>query len=149
MSTVVWLSICEEVIGLSIDRDYFKDRTEWDGSYPYPPEFKHMEDLSGLEAAPGVLLKPFWGQSLLASYVTFAPNSVAPLHQHEQEQLSLVLQGRLFFTVGDRSQWMEVGDVVSIPGGVPHAAEAGPEGAVAVDMFSPPREGFKRDPEAK
>ena len=55
---MVWLSICEEVIGLSIDRNYFKDRTEWDGTYPYPPEFKHMEDLSGLEAAPGVLLKP-------------------------------------------------------------------------------------------
>ena len=83
-----------------------------------------MEDLSGLEAAPGVLLKPFWGQRLMASYVTFAPNSVAPLHQHEQEQLSLVLKGRLFFTVGDQSRWMEEGDVVSIPGGVPHVATA-------------------------
>ncbi len=134
---------------MTIDRSYFKDHTVWDGTYPYPPEFKHMPDLAGLEAAPGVLLRPFWGERLMASYVTFAPDSIAPLHQHDQEQLSLVLKGRLFFTVGDQSQWMDVGDVVSIPPGVPHSATAGPDGALAVDMFSPPREGFQRASDSK
>jgi len=30
-----------------------------------------------------------------------------------------------------------------VPGGVPHAAKAGPGGAVALDAFSPPREEYK------
>ena len=33
--------------------------------------------------------------------------------------------------------------MVFVPGGVPHAAKAGPGGAVALEAFSPPREEFK------
>lgn len=126
-----------------INRDYFNDQVQWDGSHLYPPEFQHMPHLPGLEAAPGVMLRPFWGHALMASYVTFAPDALAPLHQHAQEQLSLVISGRLYFTVGETSQWIEPGGIVSIPPHVPHAAQAGAEGAVAIDMFSPPRDGFR------
>lgn len=126
-----------------INRDYFKDGVTWDGVQAYPPEFRHMPDLDGFEAAPGLTLRPFWGQGLMASYVTFGPKTVAPMHQHPQEQLSLVISGRLLFTVGQETRWIEAGDVVSIPPGVPHGAEAGQEGAVAIDMFSPPRDGFR------
>ncbi len=126
-----------------INRDYFKDQVEWDGSQAYAPEFRHMPDLDGFEAAPGVVLRPQWGENLMASYVTFAPEAEAPLHQHGQEQFSVVLSGSLYFTVGNQSQWMSPGDVVTIPAGVPHAAVAGKEGAVAIDMFTPPRDGFR------
>ncbi len=126
-----------------VNRDYFKEQVEWDGTAAYEPKFQHMADLDGFEASPGLVLRPFWGQGLMASYVTFAPGAVAPVHQHPQEQMSLVISGRLYFTIGSHAQWIEVGDVVSIPPSVPHAAEAGEEGAVAVDMFSPPRDGFR------
>ncbi len=128
---------------MAINRDYFKDQVEWDGTSAYPPEFQHMPDLAGFEAAPGLTLRPFWGQGLMASYVTFDPGAVAPAHQHPQEQMSVVLYGSLYFTVGTESRWIEAGDIVSIPPHVPHAAQAGDEGALCIDMFSPPRDGFR------
>lgn len=126
-----------------INRDYFKDEVHWDGHSAYPPEFGHMPTIEGFDAAPGLTLRPFWGKNLMASYVTFAAGTVAPFHQHPQEQLSLVLSGRLECTVGQETRWMEAGDMVSIPPNVPHMARTGDEGAVAVDMFSPPRDGFR------
>lgn len=125
-----------------VNRDYFKDQVSWDGLFDYPPQFQTMAALAGFEAAPGVTLRPFWGKNLMASYVTFSRGAAAPRHQHPQEQMSLVLSGALLFTVGDVTQWIRAGDVVSIPANVPHAATASEEGAVAVDMFSPPRDGF-------
>lgn len=131
-----------------INRDYFKDGVTWDGRQSYVPEFQHMPDLAGFEAAPGVMLRPFWGAAQMASYVTFSPQAVAPLHQHPQEQFSVVLKGRLFFTVGRESRWLEAGDIVSIPPNVPHEARTDETGAVALDLFSPPREGFRELMEA-
>lgn len=123
--------------------DYFNDNVQWDGTSVYPPEFRRMPDLPGFEASPGLILRPFWGQNEMASYVTFAPGAIAPMHQHPQEQLSFVISGRMYFTVGRESRWMEAGDIVSIPPNVPHAAQGGDEGCVAIDMFSPPRDGFR------
>lgn len=126
-----------------VDRNYFKDDVQWDGTAAYNPQFKHMPDLPGFGAAEGLTLRPFWGKNVMASYATFDPGTVAPTHQHDQEQLTLVITGRLKFTVGNQTQWIGAGDVVSIPPMVPHSARAGDEGATAVDMFSPPREGFR------
>ena len=126
-----------------INRDYFKDNVEWDGTALYPPEFRHMPDLDGFEAAPGLILRPFWGKGLMASYVTFGPDAEAPMHQHPQEQMSVVISGRLYFTVGHESRWLEAGDIVSIPPNVPHMAVAASDGCVAMDVFSPPRDGFR------
>lgn len=123
--------------------EYFNANIQWDGSAEYPPDFRYMPDLPGIEAAAGLMLRPFWGKNAMASYVTFAPRAIAPIHQHVQEQLSFVISGRLYFTVGRQSRWMEAGDIVSIPSNVPHAAQAGDEGCVAIDMFNPPRDGFR------
>lgn len=125
------------------NHDYFKDNIQWDGTSEYPPEFRHMPEMPGIEASPGLTLRPFWGKNVMASYVAFEPGAVAPIHQHPQEQLSIVISGRLYFTVGTESRWMEPGDIVSIPPNVPHAAQAGEEGCVGIDMFNPPRDGFR------
>ena len=125
-----------------INRDYFKP-IEWDGTYEYPPGFEHMETAPGFEPAPGVTIRPFFGKRLMMTHVTFTPVAEAPMHQHPQEQLTYVLSGRLQFTVGDTTRWLEPGDILSIPANVPHGAVAGDEGCIEVDMFSPIREGFR------
>lgn len=122
---------------------YFGTQVDWDGRVDYDPEFRHMPDIGGLDAAPGLVLRPFQGRNLMASYATFGPGVQAPLHQHVQEQLTVVISGSLEFTVGNKTRWMRPGDIVSIPPMVPHAAKGGEGGAVAIDMFSPPRDGFQ------
>lgn len=128
---------------LGINKDYFKGEVSWDGTSDYMPSFEHMPHLPSLEAAPGVVLRPLFGKGLMLSYVEFAPNAVAPLHQHPQEQISYVIQGQLEFQVGNEKQVIGPGDAVTIPANVPHSAVALSDGCLCFDAFSPPREAFK------
>lgn len=128
---------------MSINKAYFKDAVVWDGTSDYAPTFEHMPKRASLEAAEGVVLHPLFGKQLMLSYVTFAPNSVAPVHQHPQEQMTVVLQGQVEFEVGHEKKLIGPGDAVTIPSNVPHGAVAGSTGCICIDAFSPPREAFK------
>ena len=52
----------------------------------------------------------------------------------------LCIRGQLTFTVGDETRTLGPGGTWYIPSGVPHRADAGPHGAIAVDVFSPIRD---------
>ena len=60
------------------------------------------------------------------------------------EQLGIILKGRLTFTIGGETRELGPGDTYEIPANVPHEAKAGPEGAVAIDVFSPVRADWDR-----
>ena len=63
-----------------------------------------------------------------------------PLHVHEHEdELFYVLEGEHVFRVGDEERLLGPGGTWRILGGVPHTAQAGPDGAVVVDTFAPVR----------
>jgi quercetin dioxygenase-like cupin family protein len=49
---------------------------------------------------------------------------IVPWHAHETEQMTSVLQGALRFQVGDDEVTVREGEVLHIPPGVPHQAEA-------------------------
>ncbi|MGH3131462.1 MAG: cupin domain-containing protein, partial [Gaiellaceae bacterium] len=55
------------------------------------------------------------------------------------EQAGLVVAGTVTFTVAGEARDLGPGGTWLIPGGAPHAVEAGPSGAVVIDVFSPPR----------
>ena len=62
-------------------------------------------------------------------------------HSHENEQISIVLSGRLRFTLeGGVTHDVSAGMTIVLPGGVPHAAEAIDDVHV-LDLFSPPSAG--------
>ena len=68
-----------------------------------------------------------------------------PIHAHENEQFAVLLSGRLRLTVADgaggatRDVVLEAGDVLHLPGNVPHGATA-LEDCRILDIFSPPSE---------
>lgn len=62
-----------------------------------------------------------------------------PMHAHESEQMTYVLQGVLKFLVGGDEITVREGEVLRIPSGVPHQAEA-LEDTFELDVFSPPRQ---------
>jgi quercetin dioxygenase-like cupin family protein len=67
---------------------------------------------------------------------------VVPRHQHENEQITYVLDGMLRFWLGeDESEVIDVGpgQVLTLPSMVWHKAEA-LEDTLDVDVFSPPRQ---------
>lgn len=62
-----------------------------------------------------------------------------PLHVHESEQMTYVLQGSLRVVVGGEEVIVREGEVLHIPSGIPHQAEA-LEDTFELDVFSPVRQ---------
>jgi quercetin dioxygenase-like cupin family protein len=103
----------------------------------------NLENIAPRVLAPGVTAKIASGERMMLSLVTFAPDAVVPTHSHPHEQMGFLVSGTLEFTIADETRMLSGSGMVFVPGGVPHAAKAGPGGAVALEAFSPPREEFR------
>jgi len=79
------------------------------------------------------------GDRMMLAHVYLKKGCVVPRHQHENEQITYVLEGALRFTLGDGEVVdVRAGDVLCIPPNLPHQAEA-LEDTLDVDVFDPPR----------
>ncbi len=76
---------------------------------------------------------------LVQSYVK--RGCLVPRHAHESEQMTYVLQGALKFSVDGEEITVREGDVLHIPAGVWHQAEA-LDDTFELDVFTPPREAW-------
>ena len=103
----------------------------------------HMDDLASYEIAAGLFFRPVFASNISLNFVTFPPHSGFPSHVHPEEQVSIVREGSMEITIGDRSQWVRPGDVIVFPPNVPHAGRTADEGCRLIDAFSPPRTGIK------
>jgi quercetin dioxygenase-like cupin family protein len=61
-----------------------------------------------------------------------------PLHNHESEQISYVVRGRLRFKINGEEYIIKDNELVIIPSNVPHEVWA-EEDTFDIDIFSPPR----------
>jgi quercetin dioxygenase-like cupin family protein len=64
---------------------------------------------------------------------------VVPLHAHESEQMTYILQGALRFLVGGEEITVREGEVLHIPSRIEHQAEA-LDDTFSLDLFSPIRQ---------
>jgi quercetin dioxygenase-like cupin family protein len=99
--------------------------------------------MNGRELAPGVTARIVSGEKIMFSLVTLAPDAVVPRHSHPHEQMGMVMSGTLTLTVAGETRTLSGSEIYLVPGGDPHEAAAGPEGAVALEAFSPPREEYR------
>jgi quercetin dioxygenase-like cupin family protein len=82
------------------------------------------------------------GDGIMLAHVYLKKGAVVPLHTHENEQITYVLDGALKFWTGEgdeREQIVRAGEVLHIPSNVPHKAEA-LEDTLDLDVFNPPRQ---------
>ena len=70
--------------------------------------------------------------------------ALIPMHSHESEQMTYILQGALRFRVGDEEVVVREGEVLHIPAHVSHQAEA-LEDTFELDVFSPVRADWLRE----
>ena len=81
------------------------------------------------------------GDRMMLAHVYLKKGCVVPRHQHDNEQLTYVLEGALHFWIGEdesKEVVIRAGEVLVIPSWVWHKAEA-LEDTLDVDVFSPPR----------
>jgi quercetin dioxygenase-like cupin family protein len=76
-------------------------------------------------------------KSMLARLILRA-GCIVPLHSHENEQITYILEGALKFSLPHGEVIVRAGEILVIPGNVPHSAEA-LEDTVDLDVFCPPR----------
>jgi quercetin dioxygenase-like cupin family protein len=92
----------------------------------------------------GAVARAVHGERITFAVVDLEPNLVVPGHQHANEQVGLVLRGFVTMTIAGEARRLGAGETYVIPGGVPHGAETGPEGASVIDVFNPTREDWER-----
>jgi quercetin dioxygenase-like cupin family protein len=82
------------------------------------------------------------GERVMLSHIYMKKDCQVPKHQHENEQVTYVLTGRILFKLGpmeDKEQLLHAGDVLVIPSNLPHSAVA-LEDSLSLDVFNPPRQ---------
>lgn len=107
--------------------------------------FHDLKQAKSITLADGVIAHPAWGERVMLVRLELEANSVVPLHTHPHEQAGMVLEGELDFTLGDETRHLTAGDSYIVPSNVTHGVTMGSAPAVALDVFSPPREEYKTD----
>jgi quercetin dioxygenase-like cupin family protein len=78
------------------------------------------------------------GEREMLAQIYSKRGALVPLHSHDSEQMTYVLQGALRFLVEGEEIIVREGEVIHIPAGVLHQAEA-LEDTFELDVFSPVR----------
>jgi quercetin dioxygenase-like cupin family protein len=79
------------------------------------------------------------GEREMLAQVYLKKGALIPLHAHESEQMTYVLQGALKFLINGEEITVREGEVLHIPSRVQHQAEA-LDDTFELDVFSPRRE---------
>ena len=104
-----------------------------------------LTDLPAREPITGLLARKLVGKHVMIQYVTVKKGVSAPQHQHPNEQMMVLLEGRMRVLVGDVTKGelteleLKPGEVIHYPPNMLHGGEA-LEDSVILDIFSPPSE---------
>lgn len=102
--------------------------------------FSGTDRLDHLRIWTGVTAQAVEGERTTLAIVDLEPDSAVPEHRHANEQLGVLVRGSMRFRIADETRELGPGDTWRIPGGVPHEVTAGPDGALAVECFTPARD---------
>ena len=111
-------------------------KTEW--QY-YPSGSLHLR-----EDVPGAKMWAVLLEKTMLTYFEVQPNCRFESHTHESEQITLVLEGELFFEIGGKTTGVKGSEVIAIPSNVPHAVFTEGKSVKAVDAWSPVMEKYGR-----
>lgn len=92
---------------------------------------------------PGAKMWAVVLEKAMLTYFEVEPNSHFEMHKHDSEQITLVLEGTLYFEMPDKTISVKKGDVIAIPSNIKHAVFTKDDFVSAVDAWSPVREEYK------
>ena len=108
--------------------------------------FFNINDLNqgvARELTDGVSTRIFPGENAMISVVRITANRRGQIHSHPEEQWGLLLEGAGIRIQDGKEHRVGPGDLWCTPGNTEHGFIAGENGAVILDIFSPPREEYK------
>ena len=78
------------------------------------------------------------GEREMLAQIYLKRGALVPMHAHDSEQMTYILQGALRFLIDGEEITVREGEVLQIPSQVPHQSEA-LEDTLELDVFSPIR----------
>jgi quercetin dioxygenase-like cupin family protein len=87
------------------------------------------------------------GAKLTLARIHLAQGAVVPRHSHENEQITVLLEGLLRFDIDGDERLVAPGQVMEIPAHAAHSVEALAD-SLALDVFVPRREDWIRGDDA-
>ena len=109
--------------------------------------FNNINDLdSGIKRVlgDGISTRIFCGDQSMLSIVTIEPNAKGQIHSHPQEQWGFLIEGSGIRIQDGQEIEIKKGDFWQTPGGIDQGIIGGVEGAKVLDIFSPPRDEYKK-----
>ena len=99
------------------------------------------------QLSPSIGRRMLHTETMTVAWITLAKGALVPRHQHPNEQIATVLEGRLRFLIDGEEIVAATGESVPLVANVPHEVEA-LEDSVVLDVFSPVREDWVRGDDA-
>jgi quercetin dioxygenase-like cupin family protein len=97
-------------------------------------EYFAWADIAADVVLPGITRQTIHGSRQTMIRYVYEPGSVFPVHAHPEEQITVVVRGRITFQIGDQWQELGPGQVAIIPGNLPHGARV--TGSETVETFN-------------
>lgn len=101
--------------------------------------FDGIDRLEHLRIWDGVTAQAVAGDRTTLAVVDLEPGSTVPEHHHENEQLGILVRGSMHFQIDGETRDLTPGNTWRILANVPHSVTAGPQGALAIECFTPAR----------
>ncbi len=101
-----------------------------------------ITDLPSKEIAPGITLRSVFLENLMVTFVNLERDAVVPEHSHPHEQITVVIEGALDFTLEGVRYPMKAGDAIAIPSGATHTAVAVNGPCMVHDSWNPVRKDY-------
>jgi len=106
--------------------------------------FFRIADLPKARMMTGVTRRAVWLNGVMLTFFSFASGAEVPEHAHPHEQITVISEGALEFTLAGETRLLRAGDGVCIPANVPHSAKATEGPTEAVDAWHPPRDEYRQ-----
>ena len=110
-------------------------------------ETKRWSEEPEEQLSPSIGRRMLHTETMTIAWITLAKGAVVPRHQHPNEQIATVLEGRLRFLIDGKEIFAASRESVPLAANVPHEVEA-LEDSVVLDVFSPVRDDWVRGDDA-
>ncbi len=105
--------------------------------------FQELDKANLQTIAPGIRRFIFTLNQVMSIYFEIDPGVVIGEHSHAQEQMGMLLKGKMRWRIQGQQRILQAPALYRIPSQEPHEVEIlGGEPALILDIFSPIREDF-------
>jgi quercetin dioxygenase-like cupin family protein len=102
------------------------------------------ESLCLVDDVPGARQWAVALEQTMLTYFEVDPGCRFESHTHESEQITMVLEGVLYFEQGEKIVGVKAGEAIAIPANAPHAVFTGEVAVKAVDSWSPVMDKYRK-----